>query len=62
MEIFFVIAIAWFFAAMMNISDPRNNERSQRPIPCYEKNEPHDWTYNHNNQLQCTVCGYVAGE
>lgn len=62
MEFFFVVAVAWFLAAMMNISDPRNNEPSEKPKPCYENNEPHDWTYNYKNKLQCTVCGYIAGE
>jgi hypothetical protein len=62
MEILLILALVWFVAALMNISDPKNNKQQPKPTPCYEKNEPHDWTYNYQDKFQCTVCGYVAGE
>ena len=28
---------------------------------CRSLSEPHKWSYNKNNRLECTECGFVAG-
>jgi hypothetical protein len=64
MELLFVFLVAFLLAGLVNIVSPNPSEEATRNavMPCYEKNEPHDWTYNKDDKLQCTVCNYVAGD
>lgn len=54
-----VVVVMLIVVTVSGHSDEKNF--SGRVRDCRFRNEPHSWSYNKNNTLECTECGFVAG-
>lgn len=60
MELLIIIVVMML---IVNILAGYSNEKnfSGNLKNCRSLNEPHKWSYNKNDRLECTECGFVAG-
>lgn len=52
-------AVMLILVILTGFSDEKNF--SGRLKDCRFRDEPHNWSYNKNNTLECIECGFVAG-
>jgi len=54
-----VVVVLLIINILIGYEDEKNFSGSLRD--CRFRNEPHNWSYNKNNTLECVECGFVAG-
>lgn len=58
-----VIVLIVVVLVIVQVLMGQNNEKkfSGRLKDCRFVKEPHKWSYNRNDRLECIECGFVAG-
>lgn len=54
-----IVTVVLIVTVLAGYSDEKNFSGSIKD--CRFRNEPHSWSYNKNNKLECIACGFVAG-
>lgn len=57
-----ILLILLIVMPFIETTDENKFSSSTRLLDCSNRDAPHNWTYNSNDKLECTVCGLVAGE
>jgi hypothetical protein len=55
-----VIAVVWV-SITSSISSTVGGVNDKKVLDCSLLDEPHKWSYNKDDRLQCTQCNMIAG-
>ena len=60
MELLVLIVVV--LAVVQVLAGEKNEKKFSGGLKeCRSLGEPHKWSYNRNDRLECTECGFVAG-